>query len=173
MNEALEYAAKMAKPFEGLRLKAYWDPVGYPTQGYGRLLSRVTFTEHVNNFIKTGSTKEEAIIAANLWLQTKYPVLSEEKAEIWLKEDMLTAYNAVRRLCPNLEIPKCIAALVDFTFNCGAGNLQISNLRRKVNRGELVDASLEFDKWVYARGIKLPGLVRRRQAEKQLFISGI
>lgn len=146
MDELLELAASIAKPFESLRLKAYHDPVGFPTQGYGRLLSR---------------TPWEPL--------GKWPEIDEEQAEEWLKKDMTKAIKSAIRLCPGAESPNQIAALGDFAFNCGAGNLEISTLRRKVNRGDPT-AVEEFDRWVYARGVKLPGLVKRRRAEAQMFI---
>ena len=40
----------LAAPFEGLRLEAYHDPVGYPTQGYGRLLSRKPWEDRVDGW---------------------------------------------------------------------------------------------------------------------------
>lgn len=62
-------------------------------------------------------------------------------------------------------------ALVSFTFNLGAGNLKKSTLLKKVNRGDFAGAANEFGKWVNAGGQKLNGLVRRRAAEKALFLS--
>ncbi|MFM5394388.1 lysozyme [Aeromonas veronii] len=56
-------------------------------------------------------------------------------------------------------------ALVSFTFNLGAGALQRSTLRLKANRGEHESVPAELMKWAWAAGKKLPGLVRRRQAE--------
>lgn len=146
MDEILELAAAVAKPFEGLVLKAYHDPVGYPTQGFGRLLSR---------------TPWEPL--------DKWPDIDEHTAEEWLKEDMTKAVRAALRLCPGAETPEQYAAIADFAFNCGAGNLQASTLRRKVNRGDFSGAEKEFSKWVFARGVKLPGLVRRRRAEADMF----
>ncbi len=61
-------------------------------------------------------------------------------------------------------------ALVSFTYNLGAGALQRSTLRRKINRGERDDAATEFGKWVYAGGRMLPGLIARRRAEQEVFI---
>ena len=146
--QALELASKLAKPFEGLSLTAYHDPVGYPTQGYGRLLSRTPWQD-----------------------LSQWPAITELQAEHWLQQDMQTAFRAVLQLCPGAETAPQQAALVDFTFNCGAGNLQASTLRRKVNRQDYAGAAEEFHKWVYARGVKLPGLVRRRHAESQLFLT--
>lgn len=62
-------------------------------------------------------------------------------------------------------------ALVSFTFNIGAGALQRSTLRRKVNRSEHESVPTELMKWVWAAGKKLPELVRRRQAEGVAFVA--
>jgi lysozyme len=42
-------------------------------------------------------------------------------------------------------------------------------LLKKLNSGDTEGASDEFSKWVYADKKVLPGLVRRREAEKELF----
>ena len=63
------------------------------------------------------------------------------------------------------------SALVSFTFNLGCGNLQSSTLLRLLNAGDTAGAANEFPKWVYGGGVVLPGLVRRREAERQLFCS--
>jgi lysozyme len=166
VDEILTLAFKLAKPFEGLILKPYYDPVGYPTQGFGRLLSREVWGP-LGRAPKNNSEK----VTAQRWLEDKYTVIDEHTAEEWLKQDMMKAVRATLRLCPGAENNKQIAALADFTYNCGAGNLEISNLRKKVNRREFEDASNEFLRWVFARGVKLPGLVRRRVAERDLFLS--
>jgi lysozyme len=165
MPEVQSLTAKLAKPFEGLSLKAYYDPVGYPTQGFGRLLSREVWGP-----LKRPPQNNSEKVTIQRWLEDKYPVIDEHTAEIWLQQDMLKAINAVVRLCPAATKPTQIAALADFAFNCGAGNLELSTLRRKVNRNDFDGASDEFLKWVYARGVKLPGLVRRRLAEREMFL---
>ena len=60
-------------------------------------------------------------------------------------------------------------ALRSFAFNLGAGALQRSTLRRKVNREEHDAVPTEFRRWVWAGGRKLKGLVRRREAEPALY----
>jgi len=166
MDEILKLAAEVAKPFEGLFLKAYYDPVGYPTQGYGRLLSREVWGSLGRN--PANATEKQT---AMKWLYNRYPEIDHETAEIWLQQDLVKATKAAIRLCPGAEKPTQLAALADFAFNCGSGNLEMSTLRRKINRGDIIGASEEFGRWVYARGVKLPGLVRRRNSEKQLFLS--
>ena len=63
------------------------------------------------------------------------------------------------------------SVLVSFTFNVGAGEFQRSTLRMKLNRGEYQNAADEFPKWRRAGGRILAGLVRRRAAERALFLT--
>lgn len=139
---ALELAADIAKPFEGLRLEPYHCPAGFPTIGYGHLLSREK--------------------GADL---SRWQAISEDQAHTLLEKDMAAAAASVARL---INVPLSDyqrAALIDFAFNCGAGNLQSSTLRRVINRGEYSEAPKQFMRWVYAGPVRLAGLVRRRAAE--------
>jgi lysozyme len=158
LPEAIELAARLATTpgFDCLfdpnpatvLIEPYHDPVGYPTQGYGRLLSRVKYED-----------------------LSKYPAVSKDQAWEELVEDVLSANRSVRRLCP---VPLTVyqeAALTDFAFNCGAGNLQASALRQAVLRGDHVAASNQFGRWVYADGVRLKGLIRRRAAERTLYLT--
>lgn len=61
-----------------------------------------------------------------------------------------------------------LSAIVDLTFNLGAGRLQTSTLRRRINQRDWLDAARELRRWVYGGGKVLPGLVVRRQAEAAL-----
>lgn len=65
------------------------------------------------------------------------------------------------------------SALCSWTYNLGIGRLQSSTLRAKLNRGERLGAANEFPKWVRAGGRVLRGLVIRREAERQLFLTPI
>ena len=80
---------------------------------------------------------------------------------------------ATLRYCPVLatEPEERLAAIVDFTFNLGAGRLQASTLRRRINQRDWVAAGKELRRWVYGGGKVLPGLVARRQAEIFLLVS--
>ena len=60
-------------------------------------------------------------------------------------------------------------SLLSFTYNLGAGALQASTLRKKILRHDMDGAAREFDRWVFAGGRKLAGLVRRRAAERDMF----
>jgi lysozyme len=147
-STALDAAIELARRFEGCDLSAYHDPVGYPTQGYGRLLSREKWAD-----------------------LSRWPPIDQATADAWLQEDMTKHALAALRLCPGATSPNELAALSDFAFNLGPGNLQISTLRRRVNEGDKAGAAEEFGKWIFAGGIKLRGLVRRRAAERDLFLT--
>jgi lysozyme len=100
----------------------------------------------------------------------KHPPVTEAEAEVYLASDLQTALAATLRYCPVLAIESegRLAAIVDFTFNLGAGRLQTSTLRRRVNQRDWVAAELELRRWVYGGGRALPGLVARRDAEAAL-----
>ena len=90
-----------------------------------------------------------------------------EEGEAYLAADMADALRATLRYCPVLaaESDGRLAAIVDFTFNLGAGRLQTSTLRRRVNLRDWSSAATELRRWVYGGGVVLPGLVIRREAE--------
>lgn len=140
---AVQVAAALCRRFEGLFLTPYLCPAGVATVGFGATYyrdgRRVTLSDRP-------ITKAEA-----------------EDLLIWMIE---TRYlPAVLRLCPGITCPMRLAALIDFTFNLGAGNLQASNLRRRVNAGDWQAVPVELLKWVRGGGRTLPGLVKRRKAE--------
>lgn len=146
MKKIPQSAIDIIKKFEGLRLKPYHDCVGFPTVGYGHLLSR-----------QKGASLDQ------------WPDINQAEADKLLELDAEKAANSVDRL---IEVPMTDGqrgALIDFVFNLGAGQLQVSTLRKVINRGDIDDAPEQFAKWVYAGGVKLPGLIRRRSAEVDLW----
>lgn len=130
----------LTEQFEGCKLDAYQDSVGVATIGYG----------HTRN-VTMGMT------------------CTQEQAEQWLQEDVQSAADAVNRLVTVELTQQEFDALVDFTFNLGAGNLQRSTLLRLLNSGDYTGAAAEFQKWDKAGGQVLAGLLRRRQAEADMF----
>lgn len=144
-------AIELAKRFEGFHRVPKNDPsraypylcsAGYPTIGYGHLCTM------------------------------DHPPITEAEAERYLADDLRIALTATLRYCPVLatEPEGRLAAIVDFTFNLGAGRLQTSTLRRRVNHRDWVAAASELRRWVYGGGKVLPGLVARREAERHLLI---
>lgn len=163
-SKALVLAESLAKPFESCRLSSYWDVAGYPTNGWGNLLSRVRCQDIMQ---QKGWTRKQA----DIWLHEQWPDITQEEADHKLEININKAFSSVLRL---VKIPlhsEQLASLIDFAFNLGAGNLQISTLLRLVNQGELFRAADEFVKWNKAGGIVQKGLTRRRLAEKQIFLS--
>ena len=60
-------------------------------------------------------------------------------------------------------------ALVDFAFNCGCNAFKSSTMLTLLNQGNYADAATQFDLWDHAAGKVVTGLLRRRQAETDLF----
>ena len=85
-----------------------------------------------------------------------------------LKRDLDRFERGVRRLCPVPLTQGQYDALVSFSFN--TGSLSVSTLRKKLLRGDYEGAAGEFQRWVFAAGRRLAGLVRRREAERILFL---
>lgn len=133
----------IVKFYEGLCLKAYLCPAGIPTIGYG----------HTKG-VALGMT------------------CTKEQADEWVENDFYMAKNDVRAVVRVPLRENQLDALASFVFNLGVRKLIQSTLLKKLNAGDYVGAANEFDKWVFAAGKKLKGLVARRAAEKELFLKG-
>ena len=145
-NDPIAIAAALARRFEGLYLRPYLCPAGVPTIGYG-----ATYYEDGQRVRLTD------------------PPITRERAEQLLEWMVRTVYlPSVAQLCPGADEPGRVAALIDFTFNLGAGQLRASTLRRKVNAGDWEAVPAELRKWVRGGGRVLRGLVLRREAEIRL-----
>jgi lysozyme len=144
ISEAVEVAAMLCKPFEGLRLTPYICPAGFPTIGYGTVY-------------KPDGTK----------VTMQHPPISKELAEQWLMSELRNNYLAgVLKASPNLiRYPKVLGAMTDFAYNLGVGRYRSSTLCKKVNACDWEGAKQELMKWTRGGGRELPGLVKRRKAE--------
>jgi len=134
--------ADITKKFEGCRLDSYLCPAGKWTVGYGH----------------TGIGVEQGL------------KIDQARADQLLMLDLQIARNAVNKYVTVELTQNQFDALCDFVFNCGAGNFQNSTLLKKVNEKKFDEAALEFGKWVKGGGVVLPGLVKRRAAEAELFV---
>ena len=141
-----DLAIEMARRFEGLKLEPYHDFAGFATIGYGSLLSREKWAD-----------------------LSRWSPITHKEAEALLASDLVKASRSVVNLCPVPLTEGQFSALIDFTFNLGGGNLEASTLRHLINRGEMMEATEQFGRWVYAGSVKLIGLVRRRAEEARLF----
>ena len=93
--------------------------------------------------------------------------ISSEQAELFLKTDLIKFEKAVNDTGIKLNQNQ-FDALVSFAFNCGAGNLK--KLVKGRSLPEIADAMLSYNK---AKGKILPGLMNRRKAERELFVSNM
>ncbi len=142
---------RMIKHHEGVRQQPYQDPIGLWTVGVGHLI---------------GDGKK----LPKEWNKT----FTMEEVDNILKADLARFERGVNTLIPITRLTQNqFDALVSFSFNVGLGNLQASTLRQKLNRGDYEGAGNEFPKWRKAGGKVLPGLVRRRADEKNLFMSDV
>lgn len=140
-----EQGVRLIKRFEGLRLTAYKCPTGYWTIGWGHTYG-----------VKAGQK------------------ITKEQAEVYLKQDLVVAEDAVDKLVSTPLNQGMYDALVSFVFNLGAVRFKNSTLLRRLNQGAYDLVPDEFLRWVYGtvdgKTQKLPGLVERRTAEKEMFL---
>ncbi len=95
--------------------------------------------------------------------------ISQDRANAILLYQVRTIFlPAVVRLCPQIDDEEQLAAIIDWTFNLGAGNLHASTLRKRINAGDWDQVPAELRKWIRAGGRVLRGLVLRREAEVAL-----
>jgi len=145
--------------WEGFFDRPYNDPVGHCTIGYGHLIHRGNCT---------------AADSQQVWIdgQKKIGVLTKEEGKRLLKKDLTYFALGVKEKTVIWNKLKTHErdALVSFAYNVGLGAYSQSTLLKKLNAGDKPGAANEFLRWVYADGIKLPGLERRRKAEREMFL---
>lgn len=130
-----------------------------------------------------GFRAEPYLCPANVWTigygTTRYPdghavaehdaAVTEEEAEALLAAHVKRISAVVAGLTPVPLAENQISAVISLAYNIGTGAYRASTLRSKLLRREYESASLEFPRWCRAGGRVLPGLLRRRQAEKELY----
>lgn len=143
--ETSEVGLNLIKEFESLELEAYLDPVGIPTIGFGT----IKYPDGVR--VQLGDR------------------ISEEDAEYFLSEDVRKFEQSIRNYVKVELNQNEFDALVSWTYNLGAHNLKTSTMLQKLNLGLYERVPEQMMRWVYARGKKFNGLIRRRRAEADLF----
>ena len=138
---------ELIKTFEGFRSQSYSDVVGVWTIGYGS--TRVHGNKVVPGMVCTVDEAEE--------------YLYDELEPVAVRISDMVKVNLTQNQ---------FDALCSFAYNLGTGALQNSTLLRKINAGDYNGAANEFAKWNQAGGKVLPGLVKRRELERQLFLKG-
>lgn len=130
----------LIKKHEGLRLDSYQDSGGVWTVGYGHTATA-----------KPGQT------------------ITRQQAEALLLSDLKDKENAVKALVKVPLTQNEFDALVSLVFNIGTGAFKNSTLLKELNAGNKKAAAGQFIRWVNVNGQQLPGLVKRRKEEKELF----
>ena len=153
-------AIHMIKHHEGVRLRPYRCPALLWTTAVGHVIdpshAAVKYEDRKNLPIPDG------------WDRS----LTMGEVDDLLIADLARFERGVLRNCPSaIGRQGIFDALVSFSFNVGLGSLQRSTLRMKTNRGDFEGAAAEFMKWTKAAGRVLPGLVKRRQDERAMFLA--
>jgi lysozyme len=140
---------KLIKRFEGVRNRPYRDSIGLWTVGVGHL-------------IEGGRQLPES------WNKT----FTDSEIDALLRKDLSRFERSIRMLI-KVPLRQCeYDSICSFVFNLGAGTLQRSTLRQKLNRGDKEGAAREILKYNRAGGKVVKGLVNRRNDEYQLFLRG-
>lgn len=130
--------------FEGFRTKAYLDPVGIPTIGYG-------FTEGV----ALGDT------------------MTQYAAQQRMGRELVKYERGVSVACKVPPNQNQFDALVCFAWNVGVAGMSSSSVIKAYNRGDMPSAARAFALWNKAGGKVFAGLTRRRAAEAALFLEPV
>ena len=133
----------LIKQFEGCRLKAYQDSVGVWTIGYGH-------TEGVAEGMEISQHQADIMFGSDL---EKYANYINEYVTVSLNQNQFDA-------------------LTSWVYNLGPGNLKSSTMLKVLNEGSYDDVPFQIKRWNKAGGKVLKGLVRRREAEAELFATG-
>lgn len=143
---ASETAYQLIKHFESLRLRSYRDTGGIWTVGWG----------------STRNVSSKTIIDLN-------------EATIRLLDDIEEAEKSLVRLVKIPLLQNQFDALVSWIFNLGEDKIKNSTLLRKLNAKQ-PGVGEQFPRWKYGlvdgKSVVLPGLLRRRNAERELFETG-
>ena len=136
---------KAIEGYEGCRLTAYQDSVGVWTIGYG----------HTGPDVHAGLT------------------ITQAQADQLLLADLYKFEQGVSQLVRVPINQNQFDALVSFAFNLGLGSLGRSTLLKLLNSRDYNGAADQFLKWTYAGHEQLPGLVKRRRAERAMFLTPV
>ena len=153
-------AIRMIKHHEGVRVRPYRCPALLWTTAVGHVIdpshAAVKYEDRKNLPIPAG------------WDRS----LTMDEVDAILAQDLGRFERGVARLCPAaVNHQGQFDALVSFAFNVGLGNLQRSSIRMRYNRGDIEGAADAFLMWTKAAGRVLPGLVKRRQDERAMFLT--
>ncbi|WP_446807979.1 lysozyme [Methylomonas sp. 2BW1-5-20] len=173
--DASEAAVELITQFEGKRQQAYLCPANRLTIGCGHVilpkwdfgLFRIdagTLARIVDECQSRRILTQEAQVVLTI---------SHEQVKQLLHRDVQQTALFLRSITPVLINQNQFDALVSLIFNIGQGKYAQSTLRHKLHGRDFAGAAAEFDRWVMGtidgKKAPLPGLVKRRAAERALF----
>jgi GH24 family phage-related lysozyme (muramidase) len=132
---------RLLKSFEGLRLESYLDAVGVWTIGYGT-------TENIGPGMRISQAQAESFLMRDV---AKFEATIASAIKVPINTDQFSA-------------------LVSFTYNVGATAFTESTLLQLLNKRDYLGAADQLLRWNKGGNLELPGLTRRRQAERSLFL---
>ena len=142
MQQISDAGLALIKTYEGFSATVYNCPAGYKTIGYGhRVIPGERFGREITDKEATGL----------------------------LRHDIALAEECVHKFVFVSLGDKQFSALVSLVYNIGQTAFLRSTLRRKINKGQHAKAPDEFKRWVWAKGERLPGLIKRREAEAKMY----
>lgn len=143
-QKALPIARQIIQSFESCKLVAYKCPAGIWTIGWGE-------TQGIKNGMK--------------WTQEQADAAFDKRVQEFM--------SGVLKACPGLKnSPEQLAACTSLAYNIGLGAFERSSVCRNTNNEAWTAAANSFLLWNKAGGIELSGLVRRREAERKLYLKG-
>ena len=138
-----EQGINLLKQFEGCKLQTYKDSVGVPTIGFG----------HTGPDVEMGQT------------------ITQEEAAGMLRLALLKFEDCIIEYCDVALDQNEFDALVVFAYNVGCAAFMKSTLLKLLNAGKKEGAADQFLRWDKAGGLRVAGLTRRREAERDLFLA--
>jgi len=145
LRDISENGFAIIREFEGFRSTAYLDSAGIWTIGFG--------TIKINGkAVKKGDT------------------CTLSQAEQWLKSDCIWVDACLDKYVTAHVNQNQFDALASLVYNIGETAFKGSTLLAKLNAGDFKTAADNFDRWIYAGGKRVGGLVSRRAKEKELFL---
>jgi len=165
-RDICQAAIDLVKSYEGIpdgnpatvNIDPYLDPVNIWTIGWGHAL------RYDGRFLKGEADRAQ--------MRALYPEgITLAQAEALLHADLIDTGRDVQTMLAVQVNDNEFGALTSFAFNLGCGNLRSSTLLKKLNADDRTGAADQFLRWVRADGKVLPGLVKRRAAERSLFLA--
>jgi lysozyme len=151
-NAVFPLCTSIVKQFEGFRAAPYLDSVGVPTIGYGTI-------QYPGG---------EAVKMSD-------PAITEPQGIQFLTYQLGLKADAI---APRFQRPVSLhqgAAMLSLTYNIGSGAFSTSSVLRQFNAGNLAAAADAFLLWdkgtVDGQLVVIPGLLKRRQAERTVFLT--